>query len=615
MSVTQFAMIEELAFLIKDNLPCKHLVLSIEEVLVDFLLNDTSLDGVLKLKPMNPYNRLLLHRLADIFGFVHVSVGEGDDRHLILERCLESSVPPILVSDILWQHDEYPSPTESHQILRRKDTLPASKTSTLSTKSSLEEREAAYLAARQRIFTEDDSEIKESVTPKPRNNPEVARRLIVTSLGLRVSSNSSGGVTSATHNGPDQKNQKLSGRENCVTHAAISERKSERKIQKKPAGSDKSVNGVPPPNGRMRQAPSEDNLKQEHLGAAKRLFANALRLNGKTDIAIPIDKGSEGNLKSLSMKDPKDDTWNHQARLHDMLHGPSSSALPRPNSVSLSVCSPCVELTIKLNSLQHETYEILFIQELPLEKPINTPTIISVAQFRPEKDHTLQLEAFSVAIEKLDPNSPRPKLQFVGSCRNPEDEQRLQKLKEKAIELNVEMDVEFYKNLLYRDLVRLLGGAIAGIHSMVDEHFGISIIEYMAAGAVPIAHNSAGPKMDTVLEEQGQQTGFLDQNVEEYADAILQLLKMSDAERLEMADAARRRSRRFSEERFYEDFKAASSPILSHSSLSKYEHRVPQVIHSYSEYEKWLYRNTILQKLCSVFYSRQDNFNPDVFFY
>ncbi|KAI3988232.1 hypothetical protein MKX01_012021 [Papaver californicum] len=81
------------------------------------------------------------------------------------------------------------------------------------------------------------------------------------------------------------------------------------------------------------------------------------------------------------------------------------------------------------------------LQELPLEKPINTPAIISVAQFRPEKAHTLQLEAFSVAIEKLDPNSPRPKLQFVGSCRNQEDEQRLQNLKEKAIELNVEKDM------------------------------------------------------------------------------------------------------------------------------------------------------------------------------
>ncbi|KAF9597991.1 hypothetical protein IFM89_023476 [Coptis chinensis] len=105
-----------------------------------------------------------------------------------------------------------------------------------------------------------------------------------------------------------------------------------------------------------------------------------------------------------------------------------------------------------------------------------------------------------------------------------------------------------------RDLVRLLGGAIAGIHSMTDEHFGISVVEYMAAGAIPIAHNSAGPKMDIVLEEDGHQTGFLASDPDEYANAILQILRMPHIERLEMpAD--------FSEQRFYQDFKIAICPI------------------------------------------------------
>lgn len=39
---------------------------------------------------------------------------------------------------------------------------------------------------------------------------------------------------------------------------------------------------------------------------------------------------------------------------------------------------------------------------------------------------------------------------------------------------------------LNRELVQLLGGAVAGLHAMIDEHFGISVVEYMAAGAVPI---------------------------------------------------------------------------------------------------------------------------------
>ncbi|KAK1291889.1 GDP-Man:Man(3)GlcNAc(2)-PP-Dol alpha-1,2-mannosyltransferase [Acorus calamus] len=203
------------------------------------------------------------------------------------------------------------------------------------------------------------------------------------------------------------------------------------------------------------------------------------------------------------------------------------------------------------------------LQSLPLERPGVIPKLISVAQFRPEKDHSLQLKAFALAIQRLDPNMSRPKLQFVGSCRNKGDLDRLQRLKDKSIEFNLEDDVEFHKDIKYRDLVQLLGGAVAGLHSMVDEHFGISIVEYMAAGAIPIAHNSAGPKMDIVLEEDGHQTGFLARTVEEYADAILSVLRMPEEERLQMARAARKRACRFSDQRFNQDFKAAVRPVLS----------------------------------------------------
>lgn len=203
------------------------------------------------------------------------------------------------------------------------------------------------------------------------------------------------------------------------------------------------------------------------------------------------------------------------------------------------------------------------LQTLPLERSSDPPVFISVAQFRPEKAHMLQLEAFSLALEKLGPGVPRPKLQFVGSCRNESDEERLQKLKDRAGELKVDGDVEFYKNAMYRELVALLGNAVAGMHGMIDEHFGISVVEYMAAGAIPIAHNSAGPKMDIVLEEEGQRTGFLAETVEEYAEAIVEVVKMSETERLKMAEYARKRARRFSEQQFSEDFKTAIRPVFT----------------------------------------------------
>lgn len=54
-----------------------------------------------------------------------------------------------------------------------------------------------------------------------------------------------------------------------------------------------------------------------------------------------------------------------------------------------------------------------------------------------------------------------------------------------------------YVNVPYSELRFLLGGAVGGLHTMVDEHFGISVVEYMAAGVIPIAHNS------------GQERGFM----------------------------------------------------------------------------------------------------------
>ena len=67
--------------------------------------------------------------------------------------------------------------------------------------------------------------------------------------------------------------------------------------------------------------------------------------------------------------------------------------------------------------------------------------------------------------------------------------------------------------------------------------------------------------MDIVLEEDGEPTGFLAETVEEFADAILKVVKMPEPGRLKMAADARRRAGKFSEQRFY-DLKTAIRPVL-----------------------------------------------------
>ena len=52
--------------------------------------------------------------------------------------------------------------------------------------------------------------------------------------------------------------------------------------------------------------------------------------------------------------------------------------------------------------------------------------------------------------------------------------------------------VEFYPNASAHTKIDLLKRAKIYLHTMVGEHFGISIVEAMALGCVPIVHNSGG---------------------------------------------------------------------------------------------------------------------------
>ncbi|KAL6346475.1 hypothetical protein AAG906_033271 [Vitis piasezkii] len=307
MTMTQFAMVEELAFLIKDNLPCKHLVLSIEEALVNFLQGDNSPDGVMELEPMNPYERLLVHRLADIFGFAHVSIGEGDERHLTLERCPETSIPSILVSDIIWQYQESQPPTMSHQLLRRNEASPVLKAREPSLQYSLEEREAAYLAARERIFSMDEGEIRESVQQKPRNVPVVARRMIAHALGHRINScnqdvkECEGQIAELTVQDKDSSAEACQNENSCSKTSVGSHNGNGalshggRKTPQQSADRSPS-NSSSPPSRRNRSRVCTENPKEVHLGAARRMFAHALGLQSPKDALI----SKPGNTQQMN---------------------------------------------------------------------------------------------------------------------------------------------------------------------------------------------------------------------------------------------------------------------------------------------------------------------------
>lgn len=103
-------------------------------------------------------------------------------------------------------------------------------------------------------------------------------------------------------------------------------------------------------------------------------------------------------------------------------------------------------------------------------------SIVSVAQFRPEKDHRLQIKAFRKLLDSFgeEPGRrERVKLVLIGGCRNQEDEDRVLMLRGLCQEQGVADRVEFKLNVPFEELKKELADATIGLHTMWNEHFGI----------------------------------------------------------------------------------------------------------------------------------------------
>ncbi|KAM8974972.1 GDP-Man:Man(3)GlcNAc(2)-PP-Dol alpha-1,2-mannosyltransferase [Pelodytes ibericus] len=188
-------------------------------------------------------------------------------------------------------------------------------------------------------------------------------------------------------------------------------------------------------------------------------------------------------------------------------------------------------------------------------------SVVSVGQFRPEKDHPLQIRAFGALLARKTPEErANLKLILIGGCRNEEDEARVSKLKKLSMELGV--PVEFKVNISFEELKNYLSKATIGLHTMWNEHFGIGVVECMAAGTIILAHNSGGPKMDIVISYGGQKTGFLADDEESYASAMDQILSLSPNERLTIRQNARHSVTRFSDQEFEENFLSAAEHLF-----------------------------------------------------
>jgi len=140
--------------------------------------------------------------------------------------------------------------------------------------------------------------------------------------------------------------------------------------------------------------------------------------------------------------------------------------------------------------------------------------VVTIGRFTPEKRYE--------DIIKIASRTPNIRYVIIGSVSNKLSMQYFSKIKD-MICRNKLRNVTLMPNLSFEGKLKVLSRAKVYLHTMINEHFGISIVEGMAAGLVPVTHMSGGAWEDILDRKQGVH-GYAFRNVNEAAEYIRNLV-------------------------------------------------------------------------------------------
>jgi glycosyltransferase involved in cell wall biosynthesis len=190
------------------------------------------------------------------------------------------------------------------------------------------------------------------------------------------------------------------------------------------------------------------------------------------------------------------------------------------------------ELLTNSKFMQGVIKEILCRRSLVVYPPVDTetfasryskdqksePTVVVVASYTPKR----HLEQVPLIAE----HATNAKFVVMGKA----DEYSpiiLQRLRGTIHRLHVEDRVELLTNVPFAEFANVLSKAKVYLHVMPYDHFGISVVEAMASGCVPVVHRSGGPWLDILDGQQGKY-GFSYTSPKEAAESIDALVTDED---------------------------------------------------------------------------------------
>ena len=161
-------------------------------------------------------------------------------------------------------------------------------------------------------------------------------------------------------------------------------------------------------------------------------------------------------------------------------------------------------------------------------------TVVSIGRFSWEKRYETVVE--------LAKRLPTYQFYIIGSVSEKQSKKYYEKIRE-MIERHELKNIELLPNAPDKKLLEILSSAKVYLHAMVHEHFGIAVVEGMAAGLVPVVHKSGGPWHDIIAKGK-YGYGYNDEKEAERA------IKLAISRYEDLSPIVRRRAQFFDKEMY-----------------------------------------------------------------
>ena len=198
-----------------------------------------------------------------------------------------------------------------------------------------------------------------------------------------------------------------------------------------------------------------------------------------------------------------------------------------------------------------ETYHEIASKSATLREDM----ILVISRIAPDK----QIEnAIKVARIMRDRGNAKKGMVIAGNLHY-YDEKYCQQLKKLIADYNLSAYVSLQTNISFSRLIQLMQLSKVYFHPRIDEHFGISIVEAMAAGLVPIVSDVGG-------HTEFVPSKYHFHSLDHAADLITRALEATtDSERLSISNS----TAKFSNTNYVRSFHQVLSELLSDKNISR----------------------------------------------